>query len=386
MRLSLPKRRWQRILILLFAAMIGLHFARISYGIIRWKSYIWLPSYVTSSNSDRPVADADKHLVFIMADHYEPGKGERGVRIHEDWLAHFKPIADRHRDTSGNKFRYSWFYPYDHKNEKVLASLSRAAYEGYGEVELHWHHPPATSETFPGMLEEALAWFQNYGAMVSPSPDARTRFAFIHGNWALDNSSPLCGVDREIDILFQHGCYADFTFSTIGTDCQPKKTNSIYYATDTPQSKSYDDGVDVEVGQAIEDRLMIFEGPLTMDWKGGIEYGAVESYSLPSPKRVHRWIDANVHVKGRPEWIFVKVYSHGCQSADAIVKKHLDGMLDTLEAICRERGITLHYMTAREAFNVVKAAEAGMTGDPEEYRDYEIPKPRNLVEIVETAH
>jgi hypothetical protein len=61
-------------------------------------------------------------------------------------------------------------------------------------------------------------------------------------------------------------------------------------------------------------------------------------------------------------------------------------MLDTLEEICRQRGITLHYMTAREAFNVVKAAEARMTGDPEKYRDYEIPKPRNLVEVVEPEH
>ena len=30
----------------------------------------------------------------------------------------------------------------------------------------------------------------------------------------------------------------------------------------------------------------------------------------------------------------------------------------------------LHYVTAREAYNIVKAAEAGMTGDPHAYRDY----------------
>jgi hypothetical protein len=33
----------------------------------------------------------------------------------------------------------------------------------------------------------------------------------------------------------------------------------------------------------------------------------------------------------------------------------------------------LHYVTAREAYNLVKAAEAGCTGDPEQYRDYLIP-------------
>jgi len=32
----------------------------------------------------------------------------------------------------------------------------------------------------------------------------------------------------------------------------------------------------------------------------------------------------------------------------------------------------LHYMAAREAFNVVKAAEDGKDGNPNEYRDYVI--------------
>ena len=36
-------------------------------------------------------------------------------------------------------------------------------------------------------------------------------------------------------------------------------------------------------------------------------------------------------------------------------------------------------MTAREAYNVVKAAEAGRAGNPEDYR---VPKPRNAVEGV----
>jgi hypothetical protein len=50
----------------------------------------------------------------------------------------------------------------------------------------------------------------------------------------------------------------------------------------------------------------------------GLEFGTVESYALPAEARISRWIDLNIHVKGRPEWVFVKVYSHGVQSADAI--------------------------------------------------------------------
>ena len=35
----------------------------------------------------------------------------------------------------------------------------------------------------------------------------------------------------------------------------------------------------------------------------------------------------------------------------------------------------LHYVTAREVYNIIKAAEAGMTGNPHDYRDYELPPP-----------
>src|SRR5262249_8637394 len=37
----------------------------------------------------------------------------------------------------------------------------------------------------------------------------------------------------------------------------------------------------------------------------------------------------------------------------------------------------LHYVTAREAYNVAKAAEAGCSGDPNRYRDFEVPPPAN---------
>jgi len=35
----------------------------------------------------------------------------------------------------------------------------------------------------------------------------------------------------------------------------------------------------------------------------------------------------------------------------------------------------LHYVTAREMYNIAKAAEAGMTGNPHQYRDFELAPP-----------
>lgn len=35
----------------------------------------------------------------------------------------------------------------------------------------------------------------------------------------------------------------------------------------------------------------------------------------------------------------------------------------------------LHYVNARELYNIVKAAEHGRTGNPADYRDYLLPRP-----------
>ena len=37
----------------------------------------------------------------------------------------------------------------------------------------------------------------------------------------------------------------------------------------------------------------------------------------------------------------------------------------------------LHYVTCREAYNIVRAAEDGLNGDPDDFRNYEVAEPRN---------
>ncbi len=93
---------------------------------------------------------------------------------------------------------------------------------------------------------------------------------------------------------------------------------------------------------------------------------------------MREWLDADIHVRGRPEWVFVKVFTHGCQSEDLLLARGgLDRLLDAVERTAADRGLALHYMTAREAVNVIRAAEAGRTGNPEDYRDFLYPPPVN---------
>jgi hypothetical protein len=83
-------------------------------------------------------------------------------------------------------------------------------------------------------------------------------------------------------------------------------------------------------------------------------------------------------VTGRPDWIFVKVHTHGTQEGDVdtILGAPTDAMFSDLETRYNDgERYKLHYVTAREMYNIVKAAEAGCAGEPGNYRDYVIPAP-----------
>jgi len=107
------------------------------------------------------------------------------------------------------------------------------------------------------------------------------------------------------------------------------------------------------------------EGPIGFNFEAfEFEYGGVEGYALPTPRRIASWIDANIHVQGRPEWVFVKVFSHGQQFRESILDARLDPMLSDLERICAERGMRLHYMTARRADENLAPRRADGPGAP----------------------
>ena len=366
-------------------AVVCLWAFQVAWSLFRWEAMIWLPSYLTATDTDQVIPDHQKHLIFLMVDHYEHGTTDKATLANKKWCDSFRELSNSYRDDYGNRFRYTWFYPYDHHNDGIMRELSLMAYEGYGEVEMHWHLTSAlglTPADYPDALAEAIAWYQQFGAMITAGDNPRTAFGYVAGSWDLDGARPgpkSHGLTNQISVLFNEGCYADFTYSTIGTSAQPAKVNALFYVTDDPREpKSHNDGDDVVVGSVVNDRLMIFEGPMMMDWQGGLEYAAIEADPRFSHDRVDKWIKANIHVTGRPEWVFVKVYSHGAQSKNVVIAHDMEVMLKSVIARCKEREIDLHFMSAREAFNVAKAAEAGQSGNPEEYRDYYIPKYLNM--------
>ena len=377
MSLDIRIARW---VVAIFCMLALVYMMLGGYKLWKWNAY-WFPSYLQQQIFSENNSAEIEHLMFVVVDHYEPGfDKEEAIQANEEWLREYKKAVKGKYDSYGNRFVYNWFYPFDQKNDQVLQRLQSEVNQGAGEIELHWHKPCLTKDEYQQQLNKAVDWFNQLGAfkannivkVKSQQSDQQSRFVFIAGNWDLDNGRGThCGIDNEISQLVKAGGYMDMTYSTLGSPAQPHNMiNQLYYVEDTDEAKSYEQGIRVKVGKvAPESPFLMFQGPLSFHWDLSFEYGALESYALPSLKRIKYWLDSHIHVADKPEWSFVKLYSHGIQSPD-IVKHHLGPMLDQLKTETEGRGIKLHYVSAREAYNIVRAAEAGLTGDPEQYRDY----------------
>ena len=93
-------------------------------------------------------------------------------------------------------------------------------------------------------------------------------YAFIHGNWCLANARAdgrHCGVDDELEVLYETGCYADFTFPAAPNESQPRVVNQIYWPTgDLGRRRPFDHGEAARVGAWRDDRVLLIEGPLAL--------------------------------------------------------------------------------------------------------------------------
>ena len=353
--------------------------------------HIWLPSYIkrTLKLKSGLAAGRPTQIMFCIADHFEPrwrnASKEKEIERVEIWLRKYMPIANRHRDSEGNIPKYTFFYPIDEYTPEAFEKIAQFCEKGFGEIEIQLHHDNDTAESLLKKLENAKFIFSKRGLLSRDKVTREIRYGFIHGNWALDNSRKdgrRCGVNNELEVLRDTGCYADFTLPSAPSDTQTAKINSIYYAKDTLKPKSHNKGIDVEVGRGPSGDLMIIQGPLTLNWKRRkIENSGISSDNPPTKERIDLWINERIGVKGRPDWIFVKIYAHGAQDVNLTDSyfKNLDNMFAYLEEKYDDKvNYKLHYVTAREMYNIVKAAEAGKTGNPDTYREYILVRGQNV--------
>jgi hypothetical protein len=364
----------------------------LSWAIRARHMQIWLGSYLRRR---RPRAvDGPRHVMFCFVDHFEPAWGKAGLSIQRQrvdrWCADYRALAAVHRDADGRPPQHTFFYPEEEYLEEHLQKIAMLCAEGYGEIEIHLHHDNDTETNFCatiGRFNELL--HERHGVLPRDPRTGQLRFGFIHGNWSLDNSRAdgrWCGINNELILLRELGCYADFTLPSAPSDTQTRTINAIYYATDDPlRPKSHNTGEPVRVGGQPSGDLMIVQGPLGLNWRERrygliprIEAADVRRNCPPTPARVDAWVRTGIHVEGRPEWVFVKVHTHGTQERDmdTLLGAAAHAMHDHLESAYND-GVrhVLHYVTAREMYNIIKAAEAGKSGDPNPWRDFELPPP-----------
>lgn len=374
------------IIVLAIAILIAVVLLRLQRMYKRGHYSLWMPSYikgVLAKPSDRDKRDGPLHIIFAIADHFEPGPAAGPLK---DWLERYRAVVGRHRDSFGNQPRRTLHFPIEQFYDSQIELLLPLCREGLAEIEMQLHHFDDDSKSVLAKYQKGLSDFAQYGISQTIDNPPQTRFAFVHGNWALDNSAAHqapnpCGVNDEIRILASLGCFVDVTFSSVLTTSQPRRINSIYYVTDDPQApKSYDDGVPVEVGKVPSGDLMLLQGPLLLNWRDwryrahpAVENGDIWAGYPLSPRRIPLWLKANIHVLGQPNWVFVKLHSHGCRHTDleALTGASFDQTLSALETTYNDgRQYVLHYASVREAYNIIKAAEAGKTGNPEDYRNF----------------
>ncbi|HEX7957096.1 MAG TPA: hypothetical protein VF508_09145 [Pyrinomonadaceae bacterium] len=365
-----------------------------AFGALRW-----LPGYGLrrlARNGGGVARGA--HLVIALADHFEPAYlpeaphdfaplAEQERRL-EEWCRVYPGIFRAWRDAEGFPFRHTYFSPAEQYHAPLLERLAAHCRDGWGEVEIHLHHGVSEPDT-AAATRRALAEFRDalvgHGCLSRWEGEAGARYAFVHGNWALANSAGgrFCGVDEEMQLLAETGCYADMTLPSFPSVGQVPKVNSLYEC-EPPLARRapHRRGRDLRAGRAPETFPLMVQGPLGLDFGGRasrlplpkIENGELTTAHPPTLGRLRLWRRTAVAVEGRPDWVFVKLHCHGMNPLDgeAMLGGLIQHFLQELTEESRAEGFALHFVTAREMVNVILAACDGREGNPGDYRDYRL--------------
>jgi hypothetical protein len=335
--------------------------------------HLWLPGYLRSSVA-RVSAPPPTRIWVSFADHFEPWwrRPDTATALERvaRWVRGWPDIAARHADHTGRQPCYTFFYPEEQYHPRVMDDLRALRERGIGDVEVHLHHDNDTPQAFVDRLSVFLERLDG-GHGLLRRENARVTFGFIHGNWALDNSLPNgrhCGLNNEITLLRDLGCYADFTLPAVPSPAQPRMINTLYWATDDPvRPKSHDVGVPVRVGAAPTGDLLMVPGPLTVnvrEWRTPgvprIEIGELAGHCVPTRHRARLWVRAAPRLAND---VFVKLFAHGApeKNASALLEpgQGVDFALTCLEQEAGALGARLFFVSAWEMTRAIGAVRRG---------------------------
>ncbi len=307
----------------------------------------------------------------------------------EYWCREYPHLVNDWRDSGGRVFRHTYFFPAEQYDKALVDRLAEHCHAGWGEIEIHLHHGverPDTPQNTRRLIVEFRDTLLRHGCLSLWNGEGSPRYGFVHGNWALANSADgrFCGVDDEMQILSETGCYADFTLPSAPSVAQIGKINALYECSLPLSSRApHRRGRDLRSGVPPSVFPLIIQGPLSLSFmkrRNGwpfpyIENGAVAELMPPTLKRLRLWRRAAITVQGQPDWIFIKLHCHGMDPRDRDVMLGAPMRLflrQLTESVGSARQDRLHFVTMREMTNMILAACDGRSGDPNDFRDYRL--------------
>jgi hypothetical protein len=342
---------------------------------------LWLPGYAKSCWHRASTRDQVRRVWLTIADHYEPLLGradlQAGLRRVDVWRKLWPAIASRHTDSAGRPPVYTFFYPQEEYRAELIHPLAEMSAEGIADVEVHIHHDGEGEQDFIDRMSQFIEVLHGRHGLLRKE-NGQIRFGFIHGNWALDNSLPDgrgCGLNNELALLRDLGCYADFTLPSAPSPAQTRIVNTIYWATDDPsRPKSHDTGIPVADAVGACGDLLMIPGPLALNWterSRGIfprlETGELAGHNPVTAERVRLWLEFAPMIGND---LFLKLFAHGAPEINAspLLNRDLDFVFRQLHDQCGATGAELRFVSAfemRQAVMGVTIGEGAMKLQPQ---------------------
>jgi hypothetical protein len=354
-----------------------------------------LPSYGWQRLT-RSAPRGTAHLIIALADHFEPSSipgflaGHAPREIQEErlerWCREYPRYFSEFKDAEGQTFNHTYFYPAEQYERALVQQLAELCHQGWGEIEIHLHHgltePTTAQETVNQLVTFRDTLARDHGCLSYEDGNSNPKYAFVHGNYALANCANgfACGVDNEMQVLAETGCYVDMTYPAgIAHRAQVPVVNSIYEcALSLGQRAPHRRARGLRVGRSVTRLPFIVQGPLMIYFDPEsprllrTDDGALTKANPPSLQRLKLWKNAAITIAGRPDWIFIKLHAHSMDPTDTetVLGPATQHFLKDLVECARERNEVVHFASAREMANIALAACDGREGNPGDYRDY----------------
>lgn len=371
---------------------------QVSYGLRVLPSYAW-------QRLTRTRPRGRVHLVIALANHFEPAivpgdgrarapRAEQQRRV-DRWCTQYAKLSDRWRDEDGRGLCHTYFYPAEQYDQGLIERLAEHCQEGCGEIEVHLHHGMDRPDTADNTRQQLIGFRDllatRHGCLSFWDGAGSPRYAFVHGNFALANSAGgnLCGVDQEMQLLADTGCYADLTLPAAPFHAaQIAKINSLYECSlPLARRAPHRRGRDLRRGHVPATYPLMIQGPLVIELGGpgrfvNIESGAVTRANPMSLRRLELWKRVAIRVAGRPDWLFVKLHCHGMDPTqeESLLGAPMEKFLSQMVEGASQRSEVLHFVSAREMANIILAACDGRQGNPGDYRDYRLKRGRPMAD------